>query len=104
MNTMLEIQISVALDIKKEGNWFVAWSPVLDVSSQGRTENEAYENAQEALQLFLETCLAMGTLNQVLKARRLQPSMEADAGFYGSRVIRIPIPMIQASHAEAVAG
>lgn len=40
--------------IRKEGRWFVAWCPELDVASQGRTSASALKNLKEAVELFLE--------------------------------------------------
>lgn len=41
--------------IEREGDGFVALCPELDVASQGDTIEEARQNLQEALELFLET-------------------------------------------------
>jgi predicted RNase H-like HicB family nuclease len=40
--------------IQQEGKWFVALCPELDVTSQGRTVEEARRNVAEAVELFLE--------------------------------------------------
>jgi len=40
--------------IKKEGKWFVARSLELGVTSQGKTIEEAKQNLQEAVELYLE--------------------------------------------------
>ena len=37
----------------KEGNWFVASCPSLDIATQGKTEEEAKENMQELIQEYL---------------------------------------------------
>ncbi len=39
---------------RKEGNCYVAWTPELDVASQGHTMEEAMANLKEAVELFLE--------------------------------------------------
>ncbi len=41
--------------IEKEGPWYVAICPELDVASQGQTLEEAIGNLREAVQLYLET-------------------------------------------------
>lgn len=41
--------------IEREGDWYVATCPELDVASQGRTVEEARQNLYEAVQLFFET-------------------------------------------------
>lgn len=40
--------------IHREGRWFVAWCPELDVASQGSTVEESLANLREALELRLE--------------------------------------------------
>ena len=41
--------------IEREGKWYVALCPELDVASQGKTIEEARKNLQEAVELFFET-------------------------------------------------
>jgi len=41
--------------IIKEGNWYVARCLGLDVTSQGKTIEEAQTNLQEAVELYLES-------------------------------------------------
>ncbi len=43
-----------AVVIQKEGKWFVARSLELGVVSQGRTVEQAKQNLQEAIELYLE--------------------------------------------------
>jgi predicted RNase H-like HicB family nuclease len=40
--------------ISQEGTWFVAQCLEVDVASQGKTETEALNNLQEALELHFE--------------------------------------------------
>lgn len=51
----------------QEGDWIVASFPDLDVTSQGRTRDEAKRNLIEAAQLFIESCFERNVLEQVLK-------------------------------------
>ena len=44
----------VSIIIAREENWFVAFCPELDITSQGKNVEEARNNLKEALQLFLE--------------------------------------------------
>jgi predicted RNase H-like HicB family nuclease len=41
--------------IKKEDNMYVSLCPELDISSQGKSVEEARENLKEAIELFLES-------------------------------------------------
>ena len=41
--------------IKKDGDWYVARCMDLDVTSQGKTVEEAKANLKEALELYIES-------------------------------------------------
>ncbi len=41
--------------VEKEGRWYVALCPELDVASQGHTIELALRNLKEAVQLYLQT-------------------------------------------------
>lgn len=67
MNKKIKIAASIQLRFLKEGKSFVAFSPALDLSTCGKTYEDAKKNFQEALEIFFEECLRMGTLAQVLE-------------------------------------
>ena len=41
--------------IERDGDWYVALCPELDIASQGETVEAARANLKEALELFFET-------------------------------------------------
>ena len=49
----MTFQVSVPIILAKEGKWFVASSPILDVATQGRTEKEVKENLAELINEYL---------------------------------------------------
>ncbi len=49
-----------------EGKSFSAWSPDLDVASQGATVEEALANLKEAMELHLD-CLSQAELKEIRK-------------------------------------
>ena len=51
------MNISVRLEIFKEGDVYVALSPELDLSSFGDTIEEAKASFKEAFEAFIEECL-----------------------------------------------
>ena len=53
--------------VKREGSWFVAHCPPLDVTTQGRSQAQAKKNLEEAAELFLTSCIERGTLDQALR-------------------------------------
>jgi hypothetical protein len=52
--------------VMKQGKSWVAYSPVLDLSTSATTEKKLRHNFSEAVELFFEELIAMGTLNTVL--------------------------------------
>jgi len=61
--------INVKFDslIFAEGESYVAYSPHLDVSSCGKSPEEARANLRTAVRLFLEDAQEMGTLQEILQ-------------------------------------
>lgn len=64
MIKMLSVNLPVL--ILKEGKSFVAYSPVLDLSTCGGTEKQAKKMFAEALEIFLKELSEAGTLEEVL--------------------------------------
>jgi predicted RNase H-like HicB family nuclease len=88
----VEFIVKVPIAIKKKENIFVAACPVLDVFSQGETEEEAHRNIGEALRLFITTCFERGTLEDVLKQCGFKPIKRHVTLPKNHRFISIPIP------------
>jgi predicted RNase H-like HicB family nuclease len=61
------MNISVRIEIFKEGDVYVALSPELNVSSFGETIEDAKKSVREAIEAFVEECERMGTLEEVLE-------------------------------------
>ena len=61
------MQIELHLDYFEEDDSIVALCPELQVSSFGDTVEDAEKSIMEALDLFLEGCEALGTINEVLE-------------------------------------
>ena len=55
------------VDIKKKAKVYVSCCPILDIFSQGYTEEEAKSNLVEAVSLFFISCFERGTLDEALK-------------------------------------
>jgi predicted RNase H-like HicB family nuclease len=67
MSNGLQLRLELFGTVKRQGDWYVAHCPPLDITTQGRTEREAKQNLQEASELFLTSCLERGTLDQALR-------------------------------------
>ena len=83
MPASVGIEFKAFFTVKKEGDWYIAHCPPLDVTSQGKTLTEARSNIVEACQLFLISCLERGTLDRALlelgwfkQPRRVPPQAE----------------------------
>lgn len=63
------VSISIRLQCfsKRDGSQWVALCPSLDVVSQGPTENAARASLQEAIELWIESCLERETLESALR-------------------------------------
>lgn len=49
----MSVQIPFPVVISREGKWFVASCPILDIGTQGKTEKEAKENIAELIDEYL---------------------------------------------------
>lgn len=62
----LQYQLSLPVSILREGDSFVAYSPALDLSTVGKTFEQAKARFEEAVQIFFEEISEKGTLDIVL--------------------------------------
>ena len=60
------VQFSVPVSILKEGDNFIAYSPVLDLSTVGKTFAEAKMMFEEAVKIFFEEIVAKRTIDEAL--------------------------------------
>ncbi|MCI0691346.1 type II toxin-antitoxin system HicB family antitoxin [candidate division KSB1 bacterium] len=61
------MKIELPIDYFEEDGTIVALCPTLQVSSFGDTLDEAEKSIKEALELFIEGCETLGTINEVLE-------------------------------------
>ena len=59
--------LTFTVQVFREGKLFVAYNPELDVSTCGKTVNEAKFNIRDALRGFLKTAAKKGTLSDILE-------------------------------------
>src|ERR1017187_3821440 len=60
------VNVLLNIIIKKEGDYYVAYCPALEVSSYGKTRSEAHKMFNEALEIFIEDTHAKGSFEKVL--------------------------------------
>ena len=65
--TLAYTETKLPVLVFKEGNKVVAYTPALDLSSCGDTEQLARTRLAEAVRLFFDELIARGTLDEVLE-------------------------------------
>ncbi|MCK4387008.1 MAG: type II toxin-antitoxin system HicB family antitoxin [Candidatus Pacebacteria bacterium] len=63
----LKMTVSLPVSIFKEGKNYVAFTPVLDLSTSASTYEKAKQRFNEAVAIFLEETIKQGTLEENLK-------------------------------------
>ncbi len=96
MPQTIRFQMKLPVKIKRKKEWIVASCPILDIFSQGETEEKAKKNLAEALSLFFISCFERGTLDEVLKncGFRAVPGLvlKKSAWAKTQNFINVPIP------------
>ena len=85
--------ITLRANLHRERNQWIGWCPDLDVTSQGVSRPDAERNLREAVELFLETCQEMGTLEEVLREAGLLPIAEV-------KTFQVPWPLLKDSRSD----
>jgi len=49
----MTVQVPVPILLTKEGKWFVASCPILDIATQGKTEREVKDNLEHLIYEYL---------------------------------------------------
>ena len=62
----VNIKFALPVSILKEGKSFIAYTSALDLSTSGETFEDAQKNFNEAVNIFFEELIEMGTLEEVL--------------------------------------
>jgi len=66
--SFLDGKLSVVLDVYlyKEGDYVTSLSPALDIASQGRSKQEAYDNFKSLIEEVFDDVMERGTLAKLL--------------------------------------
>ena len=97
---MLQFRVCLEAIITKEGKWFIAAAPSLQVASQGETEDGALANLREAVQLFITSCYERGTLETVLSECGFDPDDQQELSSERGQILDIPLPLLVQRSAE----
>jgi len=97
----IRFDLAVPAQVREDGDHFVSFCPALDVYSQGPSEEAALDNLAEALQLFVESCLARGTLDRVLKDCGFEPEAAESEPVEDRHMIHVPLSLVAHEPARA---
>lgn len=62
----VNFEVSLPVSFLREGKYFIAYSPALDLSTSGKTFEEAKTRFEEIVGIFFEELLQKRTLDKVL--------------------------------------
>jgi predicted RNase H-like HicB family nuclease len=100
MRVAVQAEFNLFGVVKRQGDWYVAYCPPLDITTQGKTQMEAKENLKEAAYLFMVSCFERGTFEQAMRelgwsvakgngsARYMKSAKAPEGAFH----LPIPIP------------
>ena len=60
------LKFNLPINVLREGKKFVAYSPVLDLSTSGNSFEEVRKRFIEIVEIFFEEIINQGTINEVL--------------------------------------
>ena len=80
-------QVKLPAQVEHRGKYYVSCCPLLDVYSQGETQQKALKNLKEATSLFLISCFERGVLDKVLTESGFVPA----SGAYDTQRTEIPV-------------
>ena len=90
MNETIKLEVSLTAYVRRETR--TRWSavcPMLSVASQGGTEPGAKRALQEAVELWFESCLERGVLDQALREANFRPLPSGDHAVDGAELVRV---------------
>jgi predicted RNase H-like HicB family nuclease len=85
------ISADVTVMLYQQGDYVMAYCPALELSSYGKTEQEATAAFREALDIFLEYCGEQGTLEQNLIAC----GWDIRQGYHQPEEVSVPIELLK---------
>lgn len=66
MKQATRIEMNIPVSFFQEGKAFIAYSPVLDIATSGKTFAVVKERFSEAVEVLFEELLSMDTIDEVL--------------------------------------
>lgn len=91
--SVVTLNIKLETLTRQEGDQWLAWCPPIDVMSQGSTEEAALAALKEAIELWFESCLDRGVLDEALKEAGFTSGTRAQIASTGGVVLVEEQPM-----------
>ncbi len=91
-------QVTLPAKIKKKKDRYVSSCDVLDINTQGYTEEEARQNLVEAIKLFFISCYERGTLDEALKECGFRALKAPTKSVKETGFVTVPIPFSTRNH------
>ncbi|MBA7538768.1 hypothetical protein ES705_31045 [subsurface metagenome] len=67
MQPIFDFEFKILVNIFKENDFYIAYSPVLQIATQGKTEKEVKKRFEERLNIFFEKAIEKGDLQERLE-------------------------------------
>ena len=90
----INVNLHVALHL--DGDTWVGYCPILDLASQGDTEESALVAVKEVIELWFESCLERGVLGKALEESGFQRVIHIGSVPVGVQDVAIEQPRIPA--------
>jgi predicted RNase H-like HicB family nuclease len=65
-NSLVSLTVRLEAAFRQDGDSWLAWCPPLDVMTQAETRKTAFESLKEAVELWFESCVERGVLDEAL--------------------------------------
>jgi predicted RNase H-like HicB family nuclease len=93
MNETISLAVNLNAYVRRDtARRWIATCPLIGVASQGHNASEAKACLQEAVELWFESCIERGVLEQALREANFRPSAEVEqrngGGTRSKRAIR----------------
>lgn len=64
---MIKFNLQLPVSVFREGKHFIAYTPVLDLSTSGKNYEQVKKRFNEIVAIFFEELIKKGTINEVLE-------------------------------------
>jgi predicted RNase H-like HicB family nuclease len=108
--SVITLTLRLEIATRRDGDQWLAWCRPLDVLSQGKSKKEAMASLKEAIELWFESCIQRGVLDDALRevgftrgkpgeklAGGATPDIASNSGFTPD-YIEVSVPAYIAAH------